>query len=98
VPAAISGAARETPPRLTRAEARQETRRFLALGLRLSGDRGLINAALDLSLAYRISLYDAAYVALAQRLGVPFITADQPLYARIQSLPGMVWLEHFQPV
>jgi predicted nucleic acid-binding protein len=35
--------------------------------------------------AYNFSYYDALYVALAARLGVPLLTADK----RIASVPGL---------
>lgn len=35
--------------------------------------------ALEIALAYGITAYDAAYVALAQQLALPLITADARL-------------------
>ena len=46
----------------------------------------LAKAAATLSKNYKISVYDAAYVALAQNVGCPFITADQNLYRKVKSL------------
>ncbi len=46
----------------------------------------LAQAAATLSKDYKISAYDAAYVALAQSLGCQFITADKKLYRKIKSL------------
>lgn len=43
-----------------------------------------------LALRYNITVYDAAYVFLAQTLQVPLITADQRLADRCRSLP-YVW-------
>jgi predicted nucleic acid-binding protein len=41
-----------------------------------------IQTSEELSLAYRLNLtiYDIAYIALAERMKVPLITADQKLY------------------
>lgn len=39
-----------------------------------------------LSRKYKISVYDASYVVLAQTLGCQFITADEKLYRKIKSL------------
>lgn len=40
-------------------------------------------------IAYKneVTFYDAFYVALAQRLGLPFITADKKLFHRLEKLP-----------
>lgn len=46
----------------------------------------LAQAAATLSKNYKISAYDAAYVALAQNLGCQFITADRKLYRKVKSL------------
>lgn len=46
----------------------------------------LAQTAATLSKDYKISAYDAAYVALAQNLGCPFITADKKLYRKVKSL------------
>lgn len=36
-----------------------------------------------------ITLYDAAYVLLARKLGCPFVTSDRRLYERIKRLKGL---------
>jgi predicted nucleic acid-binding protein len=35
---------------------------------------------------YGITLYDAAYIVLAKKMGCPFITADKILYKKIKGL------------
>ena len=48
--------------------------------------------ALPIALAHDISAYDACYVALASRLGIPLITADQKLLAKLAVTPlAPVW-------
>ena len=47
----------------------------------------LAEDALALALAHHITAYDAAYVALAARLGLPLVTADARLAA---AMPGSV--------
>ena len=54
--------------------------------------------ALALALSHGISVYDACYVALSQRLGVPLITADEKLTNRLATLsPQVVWLGTWTP-
>lgn len=52
---------------------------LLSLPLRRVPAFDLAADALSLALAHGITAYDACYVALARRLGVPLITADQRL-------------------
>jgi len=50
-------------------------------------------AALPIALSYDVTAYDACYVALAQRLGVSLVTADQKLQAKLAGTPlEPVWL------
>jgi predicted nucleic acid-binding protein len=49
------------------------------LALRSRPTAELAADALEIALAYDISAYDAAYVALSARLGLPLITADERL-------------------
>ena len=43
----------------------------------------LVPAAMGLSLDLAVSVYDACYVALADALGVPLVTADEKLVRRL---------------
>lgn len=42
-----------------------------------------IKKAVDMAFSYDITIYDAHYLALADELGIPFITADKKLYDKI---------------
>ena len=44
----------------------------------------LIEPALELALAYDLTVYDASYAALAQQLQLPLITADMRLQHKLQ--------------
>ena len=44
----------------------------------------LLHKSAAIAWAYRIALYDAAYVALAERLGHPLLTADEELVRRMK--------------
>jgi predicted nucleic acid-binding protein len=43
----------------------------------------LITDALNIAVSHGITAYDSCYVALAHRLGVPLVTADEPLVQRL---------------
>jgi predicted nucleic acid-binding protein len=48
----------------------------------------LARDAIDLALATGLSAYDASYVALATRLNVQCVTADQKLVRKLQGTPA----------
>lgn len=67
--------------------ARAGHERFLALEIETySLSERDYAAALELALAHRITVYDASYVALAQALGLRFVTADRRLAERVAAL------------
>ncbi|HET6572131.1 MAG TPA: type II toxin-antitoxin system VapC family toxin [Fimbriiglobus sp.] len=58
----------------------------------------LIADALPIALNHGVTAYDASYVALAARLGVPLVTADQKLVQRLAATPfAPVWLGAWTP-
>lgn len=58
----------------------EEAQQFIGqaglLALTAVSTASLMASAFDIALAYRITAYDAAYVALARQLNLPLITAD----------------------
>lgn len=53
----------------------------------------LVTGALELAVHHGISAYDACYIALAQRLGVPLVTADEKLARRLVGTPYKIaWI------
>lgn len=56
-------------------------------------DRLLLRAAQRLSADLDHPIYDCLYVSLAQREGVPLITADGKLARKLRSVPGLQLLE-----
>jgi predicted nucleic acid-binding protein len=88
--------ARTTPTpsrrRLAPEDGRDAIAEFVQLPLRLVAGEGLVGPAYDLARQHGCSLYDALYLALAQQLGVPLVTADQRLYRQIGHLPAVRWL------
>jgi predicted nucleic acid-binding protein len=61
----------------------QDVADLTRLPLRVASTADLAEAALALALAQEITAYDAAYVALARRLSLPMVTADQTLVRRL---------------
>jgi predicted nucleic acid-binding protein len=63
--------------------ARQDVIDLRALALITVSTVDLIEPALDLALKYEITAYDASYVALAECLALPFVTADATLARKL---------------
>jgi predicted nucleic acid-binding protein len=95
VGSAITVATLGRRPRLSRQSGELATAEFLALRLRTYTDRNLIPTAFALVHAHGCAFYDALYLALAQRLGIPFITADCRFHQRLGHLPDVIWLTDY---
>lgn len=63
--------------------ARQDVADLRTLALVTISMADLIEPALNLALTHDITAYDASYVALAQQLDLPLITADVPLARKL---------------
>ena len=79
-------------PRLTPDRAAIAIADFLALTVPTVEDDQLVMAAYAVAQQYGCAFYDGLYLALAQRLGVRFILADERFYRLIRHLPLVVWL------
>ena len=76
--------------------AQEDAADLRALALHSVSTADLIGDALPIALAYAFSAYDACYVALAHRLSVPFITADEALVRKLSgTLYDVQWLGSF---
>lgn len=98
VASAITVATRGRAPRLTLEQGRQAIEEFLALDLETTGDTKIVRLAYGLAHEYGCAFYDALYLALAQEMGVPFITADGRLYRRVRAIPTVLWIGDFPAV
>ncbi len=80
--------------RLNPSDARQELANYCALGLHMTSDPDwLIQSAAQISLTRRVGYYDSVYLALADSLGIQFVTADNKLInALAGALPFVHWL------
>jgi predicted nucleic acid-binding protein len=71
---------------ITSEEAEQLLERALNLGIRFYGDADLHRQALNIAIRHNLpATYDAHYLALAERLGIEFWTADQRLFNAVRS-------------
>jgi predicted nucleic acid-binding protein len=53
----------------------------------------LLRPGLEIAIQYRLAVYDALFVALVQNLGLPGVTADEPLYRAVHAaFPQIVLL------
>jgi predicted nucleic acid-binding protein len=81
------------------AEARDAAAALRALeGLHLQVeplDWGLLAKANDFAWTCGVTLYDAVYLALAERLGLPFVTADEALAKKMRHHELVVRLGDF---
>ena len=66
--------------------AQKDVSDLVSLPLQVVSTAKILQDALVLAVTHEISAYDAAYVALAQRLSLPLVTADQAL---VRKLPGV---------
>ena len=81
---------------LSAVQARRAVADLAKLGLRSVSTLELIAGALDIALRHSITAYDACYVALASRLGLPFVTADERLARQLAGTSYHVtWLNDF---
>jgi predicted nucleic acid-binding protein len=63
--------------------ARQDVADLQDLALHDFPTADLVAESLDLALLYGVTAYDASYAALAQRLKLPLVTADQTLAQKL---------------
>jgi predicted nucleic acid-binding protein len=64
-------------------DARQDVADLVRLPLQVVSTADVAETALTLALEYRITAYDASYVALAQKVSLPLVTADEALVRRL---------------
>jgi predicted nucleic acid-binding protein len=80
----------------TATDAETAVHNLSSLSLEPTPTVALMSDALKISLAYEITAYDACYVSLARRLGVPLVTADKKLVRALESSPDRVYyLDNF---
>jgi len=74
-------------------KARRDIRELVQLALDSTNTALLAADALALSLEYQVTVYDCSYIALAKRMAVPLVTADEKLLKRMESSDyELIWL------
>jgi predicted nucleic acid-binding protein len=64
---------------LTRSEIEEITDAIVALPLKIETSKALLPLAMDIAIAYRITVYDAIYVSMARVYEIKMMTADKKL-------------------
>jgi predicted nucleic acid-binding protein len=82
--------------RISKAVAEQAIADYQAHGFERYDFLHLEDLAFQLAFQYQRSVYDAAYLALAQTEGVTFYTGDKRLFNAVSaSLPWVKWIEAY---
>jgi predicted nucleic acid-binding protein len=84
---------------LTRSEVEEITDAILSLPLKIESSQPLLPLALDIAVAYGITVYDAVYVSLAKVYEATLITADRKLVdalAKTDLKDSVIWLGSFK--
>lgn len=85
--------------RIDKARAEEILKEFVRLRIPTQGLVGLEERAWALALEHQRTVYDAAYLALAEREGLPLITGDKRLYNAVKAkLRWVRWVGDYQPV
>jgi predicted nucleic acid-binding protein len=79
-------------------EARRLLDVLLRLPVQIEPAGALLPQALDIACRHGRAVYDALFVALAEKKGLQGVTADEPLYNIVHSeFPQIMLLRHWRP-
>ena len=84
---------------LTRSEVEEITDAILSLPLKIESSQSLLPLALDIAVAYGITVYDAVYVSLAKVYEATLITADRKfvdVLAKTDLKDSVIWLGNYK--
>ena len=84
---------------LTRSEVEEITDAILSLPLKIESSQPLLPLALDIAVAYGITVYDALYVSLAKVYETTMMTADRKLadaLAKTDLKDSVTWLGSYK--
>jgi len=82
---------------ITRTEADSSLDSLLRTPVTIHPTTDLLKAAFPIAVRHDRAIYDALFVALAENLGVPGLTADEPLYNAVKAeFPPIILLKDWQ--
>lgn len=84
---------------LTRSEVAEITDAILSLPLKIEASKSLVALAVDIAIAYGITVYDASYLSLAKVYETTLITADRRLcdvLAKTDLKDSIIWLGSYK--
>lgn len=84
---------------LTRSEVEEITDAILSLPLKIEASRSLLPLAVDIAIAYGITVYDALYLSLAKVYETTMITSDRRLVdvlAKTDLKDSIIWLGSYR--
>jgi len=55
----------------------------------------VIERSVEIAYSYVVTVYDSVFVALAEKLGISFITADEKLIQKLSDFPNVHHLSKF---
>jgi predicted nucleic acid-binding protein len=71
--------------------------RLLRMPVRVESSTRLLNSAMEIATRYDRAIYDALFVALAQDMKLPGVTADEPLWQAVHAdFPNIILLRDWQ--
>jgi len=80
-------------PDLDRAQVQQALESLFAMQIKIKDiTGGVIRRAIEIAYSYGITVYDAAFVAMAEHLETDFITADEKLGQMLQNISCVRYL------
>jgi predicted nucleic acid-binding protein len=80
---------------LTRSEAEEITDAIVSLPLKIKASKLLLPLAIDIGIAYKITIYDALYLSMARIYEIKMMTADRKLIdamAKTELKEYVAWL------
>ncbi len=83
-------------PNFTEKDVSRAGTNLLKLELELVDFSEVFESAIELAFSHDITIYDAAYIAVSQKLHIPLLTADYKLLDKIKDLPLVVPLKEMK--